>query len=178
MRAAIEEMKLRESVLADMTSELEHSRDLMQIRFAELERREWSLETLVQESVQQALADFALSTGSPDGSSPVVGAETAENEAVLKSVPEKSVMAKDSFHNSAILMIRGSENKLTGLVTRFELPDHYKSERHEVHIVMDFYIPSVEKYKELSLTFQDSTEGAELILAVERFRDLFRSFVI
>jgi hypothetical protein len=79
-------------------------------------------------------------------------------------------------NDSAIYRICTEENTLVRLMSRLKLPEELKSKYHQVHSVMDFYLRSLTKYEKLKTVFDSSLEGADLILAVERFRELFRSY--
>jgi hypothetical protein len=70
-------------------------------------------------------------------------------------------------------MICGSVNILDRLMSRFKLPDAFKDERHEVATAIDLYYRSLKKYDKLRDVFSDVFEGADLIMAVQKFRDLF-----
>jgi hypothetical protein len=140
---------LREHALADMTNELELSRSLMDIRFDELERREQSLQTLVQDSVRQALDAYILSTGSG-----AVSASGGKEKLIAADDELLSDDSSDEDSDSAVLRICVSENKLDRLVAQFKLPAELKSEKNEVHSVTDFYLHALRKYEKLRTVFE------------------------
>jgi len=61
-------------------------------------------------------------------------------------------------------------------MSQYALPDKYVNAKHEVASAFDFYHRSLMKYSKLNDVFVDASEGAELILAVHKFRDLFSSY--
>ena len=129
------------------------------------------MDTLVQDSVRQALDAYILSTGSG-----AVSASGGKEKLIAADVELLSDDSSDEDSDSAVLRICVSEIKLDRLVAQFKLPAELKSEKNEVHSVTDFYLHALRKYEKLRTVFEGSTDGAELILAVHRFRDLFKSY--
>ena len=71
-------------------------------------------------------------------------------------------------------MICGSVNILDRLVSRYSLPDVFKEKK--VATIHDMYFRSLKKYEKLQDIFNDASDGAELILAIQKFRDLFSAY--
>jgi hypothetical protein len=158
--------------LKAMTEQLERSRALMDLKLADLQAREDNLQSTIQSSVNQALKDFIKNNpmtyvNADDSSDPLKG-----------SVPAAVAVRPDAAHdsNSAINMIRGSSNLLARLMSRVQLPQEFKDERHEVATVVDFFFRSMKKYDMLNDVFAETIDGADLILSVHKFRDLFESY--
>ena len=164
-----DEVKRLQHDLSLMTNELESSRVLMDLKFAELQSREEALQRTIQDSVQKALEDYIANNPNP----PNAPAPTpVPSPSPVASVPMMDLLPIHNS-NSAIQMICGSVNILDRLMSRFKLPDIFKDERHEVATAIDLYYRSLKKYDKLSDVFSDAFEGADLIMAVQRFRDLF-----
>ena len=65
---------------------------------------------------------------------------------------------------------------LARLMSKFKLPSHFRDERKEVVSMFDFYHRAMEKYDKLTEVFNGPLDGADLILAVHKFRDLMSSY--
>jgi hypothetical protein len=154
-----------------MTEELERSRALMDLKMADLQTREDRLQATIQDSVNQALEAYALNNPPTPSPSPTAVSDPVP---VATSVRSENSGVHDS--QSAIQMICGSSNILARLMSKFKLPSIYKDERHEVASVIDLYHRSVRKYDKLADVFNGSLDGADLILAVQKFRDLMESY--
>jgi len=158
--------------IKEMTEQLERSRALMELKMADLQAREDQLQSTIQASVNQALEEYIRNN-------PMVSVNADDSLDPLKGpVPAAVAVRSDAAHdsNSAINMIRGSSNLLARLMSRVHLPIEFKDERHEVATVVDFYIRSMKKYDALNDVFAEILDGADLILAVHKFRDLFESY--
>ena len=156
-----------------MTEELERSRALMAERFGELKAREDNLQITIEESVKIALDQYI--TNNPPHI-PIPAQEVKTVPIASPDVVRDSADLAVHSSQSAIKMICGSSNLLDRLMSQYELPDRYVDDRHEVASAFDFYHRSLKKYSQLNDIFVDATEGAELILAVHKFRDLFSSY--
>ena len=154
--------------LSEMTAELERSRHLLDVKFAEIQEREENLESIIQDSVNQALLVY-MKNNQPDVPKPAPS-----------PMPELTPASGygDSVHDShaAIKLICGSSNILARLMSKVDLPDRFKNEKYEVQSVVDFFFRAHKKYTKLNEVFTDALDGASLILAVQKFRDLFLSY--
>ena len=163
-----EEIKKLQQSLSRLTDELEGSRSLMDLKFAELQAREENLQSIIQGSVQKALENYIASNPLPAVPVPAPTAErTANTTDALSTSPVHDC-------NSAIQMICGSVNILDRLVSRYSLPDMFKEKK--VATIFDMYYRSIKKYEKLQDNFIDASDGAELILAIRKFRDLFSAY--
>jgi len=162
------EMEKLHRDLALMTNQLDRSRALMDLQAAEIQSREETLQRSIQDSVQKALEEYIANN-------PPINAPAAAPVPTLTPVASVPVLDLLPIHNSnsAIQMICGSVNILDRLMSRFKLPDAFKDERHEVATAIDLYYRSLKKYDKLRDVFSDVFEGADLIMAVQKFRDLF-----
>ena len=159
--------------LLQMTQELERTRALMDLKLADLQAREDRLQATIQTSVNQALEEYVSNNLPIPSPSPQPAPAPIPADA-----DARSISGNDDAHDStsAINMIRGSSNLLSRLMSRVQLPEEFKDERHEVATVVDFYIRSMKKYEALNDVFTETLDGADLILAVHKFRDLFESY--
>jgi hypothetical protein len=125
----------------------------------------------IQASVKKSLEAYIRNN-------PMVSVHADDSSDPLKSSVPAAAVHSDAAHdsNSAINMIRGSSNLLAWLMSRVHLPIEFKDERHEVATVVDFYIRSMQKYDALNDVYANTLDGADLILAVHKFRDLFESY--
>ena len=71
-----------------------------------------------------------------------------------------------------------SSDILDRLISRFDLPEQYVNDKREVASVSDFHIRSLERYEKLRDVFDHGLKGADLILAVHKFRSLYSSFTL
>ena len=95
------------------------------------------------------------------------------DEAAADAALSKSDSEFMSFLTSQIC---AEENAMSRLISRFRLPEEFRSERNEFHSVTDFYLSLVEKYDKLKIVFDSALQGADLILAIRRFRELMLSY--
>ena len=158
--------------LLKMTEELERSRALMNERFEELQAREDLLQTTINESVQEALKDYILKNP------PLQPSSEQEPLPIPKVSPvvarDSEIMLSHPIH-TAIQSICSSDI-LDRLISRFDLPSQYVNDKREVASVFDFHIRSLERYEKLRDVFDHDPKGADLILAVHKFRSLFSSY--
>ena len=61
-------------------------------------------------------------------------------------------------------------------MSKIELPDRFKNDNKEVQSVVDFFFRAHKKYSKLNDVFTDDLDGANLILVVQKFRDMFSSY--
>ena len=159
--------------LQQMAEELERSRALMDLKLADLQAREDRLQATIQTSVNQALEEYVSNNPPIPSPSPQPAPAPIPADADALS---GNLIVHDSL--SAIEMICGTSNILARLMSKFKLPSQFKDERHEVASVVDLYHRAVKKYDKLADVFNGSLDGADLILAVQKFRDLITSYKV
>ena len=133
-----------------------------------------NLDSLVQKLVHDALSK--VSGLGAEHNIMDVDSDAGAPRPDLKTDDVKVEEKEAEDNDSAIYRICTEENTLVRLMSRLKLPEELKSKYHQVHSVMDFYLRSLTKYEKLKTVFDSSLEGADLILAVERFREWFRSY--
>ena len=158
--------------LLQMTEELERSRALLNKKFEELQAREDLLQTTINESVREALQDY-IQKNPPN--QPIPGQAPLLDPKVSPVVARDSgIMPSHPIH-TAIQSICSSDI-LDRLISRFDLPVQYVNDKREVASVFDFHIRSLERYDKLRDVFDHDPKGADLILAVHKFRSLYSSY--
>jgi hypothetical protein len=155
-----------------MTEELERSRALTDKRFEELQAREDLLQTTINDSVREALQDY-IQKNPPN--QPIPGQASLLDPKVSPVVARDSGTMPSHPIHTAIQTICSSDI-LDRLISRFDLPVQYVNDKREVASVFDFHIRSLERYDKLRDAFDHDPKGADLILAVHKFRSLYSSY--
>ena len=174
--AESDELRARETELI-RAAELTDKEAFLDQKLAEIQSREDDLEALVRKSVEEVLQEIKFKEIADEAVADVGGiGATRLDEAADDAALFGSDDGNRSFLSFSISQICAEENVMSRLIARFRLPEEFRSEKNEVHSVTDFYLRSVKKYDRLKTVFDSNPQGADLILAVHRFRELMISY--
>ena len=144
----------------------------MNKRFEELQARENLLQTTINESIREAFQDYIKKNPPYQPTSEQV--PLLDRKVSLVVARDSGIMPSHPIH-TAIQSICSSDI-LDRLTPRFDLPEQHVNDKREVASVFDFHLRSLERHEKLRDVFDHDPKGADLILAVYKFRSLYSSY--